>query len=102
MSAAAARQKAERLFALARSTTFPHERDSAIAKGAAIAEAAGLDLDTFDIPGRIKRAAGAQPGFTFTRHVNCRCVVVDLESEDLSEALARFGDALRDANWLRR
>lgn len=51
-----ARSKAERCFALARSTTFAAERDTAIARGIAIAERAGLDLDTFDIPGR-QRAA---------------------------------------------
>lgn len=48
------RERAERCFALARSTTFDGERDSAIARGVAIAEKAGLDLDTFDIPGRSK------------------------------------------------
>lgn len=51
----AARQRAERCFALARSTTFEGERDAAIARGIAVAEKAGLNLDTFDIPGR-KRA----------------------------------------------
>ncbi|GAA3254775.1 hypothetical protein GCM10020258_12720 [Sphingomonas yabuuchiae] len=44
--------RAERCFALARSTTFPAERDTAIAHGITIAEAAGIDLDRFDIPGR--------------------------------------------------
>lgn len=45
-------QRAERCFALARSTTFAGERESAIARGTAIAKKAGLDLDYFDIPGR--------------------------------------------------
>lgn len=45
-------RRAERCFALARSTTFVPERDTAIARGLAIAEAAGLNLDAFDIPGR--------------------------------------------------
>lgn len=55
--------KAERCFAVARSTTFPGERDNAIAQGTRIAEAAGLDLDTFDIPGRTpsKVKADAKP-----------------------------------------
>ncbi len=47
-------RRAERCFALARSTTFVPERDTAIARGLAIAEAAGLNLDAFDIPGRVK------------------------------------------------
>ncbi len=47
-------RRAERCFALARSTTFVPERDTAIARGLAIAEAAGLNLDAFDIPGRAK------------------------------------------------
>lgn len=48
------RERAERCFALARSTTFDGERESAIALGSAIAEKAGLDLATFDIPGRVR------------------------------------------------
>lgn len=47
-------QRAERCFALARSTTFPGERKAAIARGTFIAEKAGLDLDRFDIPGRVR------------------------------------------------
>lgn len=54
---AAARTKAERCFALARSTKFDGERDNAIAQGTRIAEAAGLSLDLFDIPGRSRKAA---------------------------------------------
>lgn len=49
-------RRAERCFALARSTTFPAERDTAIARGVGIAEAAGIDLDRFDIPGRAPAA----------------------------------------------
>lgn len=45
-------RRADRCFALAASTTFPAERDAAVARGIAIAEAAGLSLDRFDIPGR--------------------------------------------------
>ncbi len=55
---------AERCFALARSTTFPAERDTAIARGTAIAEAAGIDLDRFDIPSRV-RAAPERPTMVF-------------------------------------
>lgn len=51
---------AERCFAVARSTTFAAERETAIARGVAIVEAAGLSLDDFDVPGRHRasRAAG--------------------------------------------
>lgn len=49
-----ARRKAERCFAVARSTTFDGERANAIAQGTKIAQAAGLSLDLFDIPGRVK------------------------------------------------
>lgn len=52
-----ARDKAERCFALARSTSFSGERDNAIAQGTRIAEGAGLSLDLFDIPGRERKAA---------------------------------------------
>lgn len=54
---AAARTKAERCFALARSTKFDGERANAIAQGTRIAEGAGLSLDLFDIPGRARKAA---------------------------------------------
>lgn len=50
------REKAKRCFALARSTTFAGEREAAISRGVAICEAASLDLDEFDIPGRPPRA----------------------------------------------
>ncbi|KQO51379.1 hypothetical protein [Sphingomonas sp. Leaf257] len=49
-------RRADRCFALARSTTFPAERETAIAHGTTIAEAAGIDLDRFDIPGRAQAA----------------------------------------------
>lgn len=53
-----ARGKAERCFAVARSTTFEGERDNAIEQGTKIAQAAGLSLDLFDIPGRARREPG--------------------------------------------
>lgn len=56
-----ARDRAERCFALARSTTFEGERANAIAQGTRIAEAAGLSLDDFDIPGRVRQRR-RQPG----------------------------------------
>jgi len=48
------RIRAERCFALARSTTFEAEREAAIRKGLAICERAGLDASAFEIPGRMK------------------------------------------------
>ncbi len=48
------RDLAERCFALARSTTFAGERETAVARGTAIAAKAGLSLDLFDIPGRAR------------------------------------------------
>lgn len=56
MASLSPRERANRCFAVARSTTFDGERESAIARGIAIAEKAGLDLGSFDIPGR--RPAG--------------------------------------------
>lgn len=57
-------RRAEGCFALARSTNFPAERDTAIARGTAIAEAAGISLDRFDIPRRV-RAATERPIMVF-------------------------------------
>jgi hypothetical protein len=60
-----ARRRAEGCFALARSTTHAPERETAIAIGISIADAAGLDLDDFNIPGRspaARRAAASGAG----------------------------------------
>lgn len=46
------REKAAACFAKAHSTTSEHERDNAITLGTRIAQAAGISLDDFDIPGR--------------------------------------------------
>lgn len=51
---ARARKLAEQCFKVARSTTFDGERTAAITRGEAIATRAGLSLDSFDIPGRVK------------------------------------------------
>lgn len=51
--------RARACFALAASTTFEGERASAISRGTAIAQAAGLSLDLFDIPGRVKSTRSA-------------------------------------------
>lgn len=53
--------RAGRCFALARSTTFAGERESAIRRGTEIAEKAGISLDEFDIPGRVRAAPRRDP-----------------------------------------
>ena len=55
-----AREKAAACFAKARSTTSEHERDNAVTLGTRIAQAAGLSLDLFDIPGRARASAKPQ------------------------------------------
>lgn len=57
-------EKADRCFALARSTTFTAERETAVERGIAIAEEAGLSLDRFDIPGRVRKPV-PQPRMAF-------------------------------------
>jgi hypothetical protein len=81
---AEARRRAERCFALASSTTFEGERANAVARGIAIAEAAGLDLAEFDIPGRA-RATPRQP------------TTADLfgSRSDFEDAFRSFEEALR-------
>lgn len=51
----AARRRAEACFAVARSATFDGERVAAVNRGTAIADAAGLSLDLFDVPGRVRK-----------------------------------------------
>lgn len=77
MRAARAYLIAKQCFALARSTTFQGERNAAIARGIAVATAAGIDLNRFDIPGRARSQ----------RH--------DEEPEDLRTMLARLDASLR-------
>ncbi|KQN37033.1 hypothetical protein ASG37_05065 [Sphingomonas sp. Leaf407] len=50
-----AARRARSCFTLARSSTFAGERDAAIARGILMAEKAGLSLDGFDIPGRVRQ-----------------------------------------------
>jgi hypothetical protein len=65
-----AERKARFCFALAASTTFPDERETAIQRGLAILAKAGLNPDDFVIPGRdnrhAARAARAQAEFYAT------------------------------------
>jgi len=82
-----ARDRAERCFALARSTTFDGERANAIAQGTRIAETAGLSLDDFDIPGRVRQRR-RQPG-DFTVHGSH---VVYFDADALAELLRRMRD----------
>jgi hypothetical protein len=95
----AARTKAERCFALARSTTFPAEREAAIARGIAIAEKAGLNLDRFDIPGRTRRPAREASSFDAAAFSMQDFVE---ECYQALRATRRFNDAQRQANMARR
>lgn len=76
-----ARRRAEACFAVARSSTFVGERAAAISRGEAIAKAAGLPLDGFDIPGRDRsRAAPGErliDGGPYGGFVYARTVIVD-------------------------
>lgn len=67
-----ARRRAERCFAVARSTTFDGERDNAVARGIAIADAAGISLDEFDIPGRVKAVPKPPPRSRFAEDLFTR------------------------------
>lgn len=87
-----ARDRAEACFALARSTTFPGERENAIASGTRIAQAAGLDLDLFDIPGR-KRARGR--AMILDVEVDLNAAGWGLSINELAELLDRIYDELR-------
>ena len=89
---AAARTRAKRCFALARSTPFPAERTSAIARGEAICAKAGLSLDDFDIPGRLRLA---RPSAAQSR---IRAVYFESVSDTtLAEVFARMAETLKQA-----
>lgn len=90
-----ARSLAERCFALARSTTFGFEREAAIARGTAIAEKAGLSLDLFDIPGRVRgRAArSARPAEQPARRDRAE-PPGHYTTSSVHEAMARFNEAM--------
>ena len=95
----AARTKAERCFALARSTAFPGEREAAISRGVAIAQKAGLDLDRFDIPGRSQRTRSVASSF------DCAAFSMQDFAEECYQALRatrRFTEAERRENTARR
>lgn len=63
MAATSPYARAQRCFAVARSATFAGERAAAIGRGTAIAEAAGLSLDLFDIPDRVRGTrSGSEQG----------------------------------------
>jgi hypothetical protein len=95
------REKISAIFAKARSTTSPHERDNAVTLGTRLAEKAGLSLDLFDVPGRVRpQVHVSNPfryGFDFgtPEHVNCRCHVVDtVNDEQLRDALDALAELL--------
>ncbi|MGN6270899.1 MAG: hypothetical protein ACTHM0_13525 [Sphingomonas sp.] len=82
-----AREKAERCFALARSTGFAAEMATAVARGIAIAERAGIDLNEFDIPGRRREFIAP----SFGRHAAPR----RYSREELNETTAAFHAHMR-------
>lgn len=82
-----ARQKAARCFALAASTTFPAERETAIDRGTAICAEAGLDLDDFDIPGRVRPPRPAGPSDEF---LNRQWTQREKAREDIAEQMRRY------------
>ena len=86
----AAIARAKGCFALARSTTFTAERETAIERGIAVAERAGLSLEQFDIPGRAARPAPTRP--TIEVHT------FEYAGDDLNEALRSMEAALRRWN----
>lgn len=59
------REKIAAIFAKAHSTTSPHERDNAVTLGTRLAEKAGLSLDLFDVPGRVRSRAYSGPTSEF-------------------------------------
>jgi len=85
-----ARERAERCFALARSTGFPAERATAVARGIEIADRAGLDLDTFEVPGR-KRTIAAP---TFGRYA----APPRYSRAELNETMAAFNAHMRGSS----
>lgn len=93
------RHLAERCFALARSTTFPGEREAAIARGIAIANKAGISLDRFDIPGRARASTPPPPPRPKPAASKRKAEPTSFRSPfmsgkyssaDLNEAMARF------------
>lgn len=83
----AAREKAERCFAVARSTSFEGERDAAISRGTAICERAGLSLDLFDIPGRVKAKRPKISGSQLAAEIDAK--LMERMRRDLANAETR-------------
>ena len=98
--------RAERCFAVARSTKFPAERAAAIGRGTAIANAAGINLDRFDIPGRVNRNRSADFRATRADFSTARHAPADYSVDEVNrlfrEHLHRMGNAsARDRNEMR-
>jgi len=91
-----ARDKAERCFALARSTTHDGERSNAIAAGTRIAEAAGFSLDLFDIPGRERKSAPRPAPSRYRDDLFRPSKAPEhYTAEEASDAVRRFREAMR-------
>lgn len=103
-----ARKRAERCFALARSTTFEGERKNAVAMGTRIAEEAGLSLDLFDIPGRARPEPMQPPPASRYREdlfKRGRSPFSDGQGwnpDDLRDVMARYRDQMAKAEAVAR
>lgn len=85
-----ARRRAEACFRVARSSTFEGERTNAVERGIAIATAAGLSLDSFDIPGRSRPRAVFDEFDLFA------------PTSDLEEVLRAFESSIRESPFRAR
>jgi len=77
------RQRAEACFAVARSTTHEGERAAAISRGEFVCKRHGLNLNDFDIPGRVRKVPrGGMSGGSF-----------DMDLDLVAEAFRRAGNS---------
>jgi hypothetical protein len=84
------RERAERCFALARSTTFAGERENAIARGKAIAQAAGLPFELFDIPGETRTPPASRFSDDLFTRPRSPFYAGGWTREDLDDVLSRY------------
>lgn len=93
------REKIAAIFAKAQSTTSPHERDNAVTLGTRLAEKAGLSLDLFDVPGRVRPTVHVsnpfRHSFDFGTSEFVDCYVVEtVNDEQLRAALDKLAEML--------
>lgn len=94
----AARRRAEACFAVARSATIAGERDAAVNRGTAIAEAAGLSLDLFDVPGRTRRSVPKPPPSRYVDDLFARPRSPQWGTIVTDDLLAEMADLFRRAS----